>query len=346
MSLVEASAQGTSAKCAETTSVILEGTPHETQDRLQNSLPLTPRLPIEGKPSGCKQEAVDSIVTTGRTNGMVRMAEPTEIADVNLEKAAPDGEPAERAHRINEGNETVADVDRMALLGREPAEMACRVDEGDGTEHGYQVRLQQTGFYCEETRQRNENANTNVPIAYGVPLEGEWTGYASGEMRDPEGDANASDAATERADCPCESRETADANGVELEGRREGMSGSASVDKVDGNASRGTGPADTSNELMEFVAVSIEPEDLGSGGIPHVCLGDRADGSEGLTDVLRGLADGSRESTDPSHESKRAETAMLGCGDGPSTYLGPGDETETAVNETESVRKCRNSWTT
>ena len=124
------------------------------------------------------------------------------------------------------------------------------------------------------------------------------------------------------------------------------MSGSASVDKVDGNASHGTGPTDTSNELMEFVAVSIELEDLGSGGIPRVCLGDRADGSEGLTDVSRGLVDGSQELTDPSRESKRAKTAMLGCGDGPSTYLGPGDETETAVNETESVRKCRNSWTT
>ena len=145
-----------------------------------------------------------------------------------------------------------------------------------------------------------------------------------------------SDAATEHVDCPCESRETADANGVELEGCREGMSGSASVDKADGNASHGTGPMDTSNELMEFVAVSIKPEDLGSGGIPCVCLGDRADGSEGLTDVSRGLADGSRESTDPSRELKRAETAMLGCGDGPSTYLGPGDA-KRLVNEMDGA---------
>ena len=157
------------------------------QNQLQNSLPLTPRLPIEGEPSGCKQEAADSVVTAGRTNRMVRMAEPTEIADINLEKAALDGEPVERAHRIDKGDETDADVDRTALLGGEPAEMACRVDKGDGTEHGYQARLQQTGFYCEESRQHNENANTNIPIAYGLPLEGEWTVCAS----DLESDADA-----------------------------------------------------------------------------------------------------------------------------------------------------------
>ena len=193
----EDSAKGTSAKCAETTTVILESAPHEMQNRLQNSLPLTPRLPIEGEPSGCKQEAADSVVTAGRTNRMVRMVEPTEIADVNLEKAAPDGELAERAHRIDEGDETDADVDRTALLGGEPAEMACRVDKGDGTEHGYQARLQQTGFYCEESRQRNENTNTNVPIAYGLPLKGEWTVCVSGKASNLEGDADALNEPTE-----------------------------------------------------------------------------------------------------------------------------------------------------
>ena len=61
---LEASAQGTSTKCSEMMTVILESTPHETQDQPQNSLPLTPRLPIEGKPSGCKQEVPESIVMT------------------------------------------------------------------------------------------------------------------------------------------------------------------------------------------------------------------------------------------------------------------------------------------
>ena len=52
----EALVQGTSAKCAETTLVVLKTTPHETPNEPQDSLPLTPRPPIEGKPRGCKQE--------------------------------------------------------------------------------------------------------------------------------------------------------------------------------------------------------------------------------------------------------------------------------------------------
>ena len=104
---LEALVQGISTKCAETTSVVLEGTPHEMQDQLQNSLPLTPRPPIEGKPSGCKQEAADSVVTAGCTNGMVGMTKPPQ---------------------------NDADVDRTALLGGKPAERACGVDEGDRME--------------------------------------------------------------------------------------------------------------------------------------------------------------------------------------------------------------------
>ena len=244
--------QGTSAKCAETTTVVLESAPHEMQNQLQNSLPLTPRLPIEGEPSGCKQEAADSIVTTGCTNGMVRMAEPTKIADVNLEKAAPDGEPAERAHRIDEGNETDVDVDRTALLGGELAERVHIVDEGDETEREPQARLQQTNLLCGGICQRNENANTNVPIAYGLPLEGEWTVCASSKASDLEGDA------------------------------------------------------DALNEPTELLTTKVEPSIENGGGVPRVCLrgtswraghanhlGDRADGSEGLTDVSRGLEDGS-----------------------------------------------------
>ena len=86
------------------TPVVLEGMPHKLQTEPQNSLPLTSRLPIEGGPSGCKQEVVESVVTAEHTNSMVKMAEPTEM---------------------------VADVDRTAPLDREPAETACGVDEGD-----------------------------------------------------------------------------------------------------------------------------------------------------------------------------------------------------------------------
>ena len=49
----EASVQGTSAKCSETTTVVLKSTPHEMQTELQNSLQTTPRLPIEDEPSEC-----------------------------------------------------------------------------------------------------------------------------------------------------------------------------------------------------------------------------------------------------------------------------------------------------
>ena len=46
--------------------------------------------------------------------------------------------------------------------------------------------------------------------------------------------------------------------------------------------------------------------------------------------------DGSRESTDLSRESKRAEMGMLGCGDGSSTYLGSGDA-KCLVNEMDGA---------
>ena len=155
-SLVEASVQGTSAKCAKTTSVVLEGTPHETQDRLQNSLPLTPRPPIEGEPSGCKQEAADSVMTAGRTNGTVEMAKP---------------------------NESDADVNGKATLGSEPTTVACGVDKGAETEHN-ELRLQETtNLLCEEIVQHNGNAENDIPSSHGLPLEGEWTVlYASSKL--------------------------------------------------------------------------------------------------------------------------------------------------------------------
>jgi len=157
---LEASAKGTSAKCTEMTVVILESTPHETQNVPQDSLPLTPRPPIEGEPNTCKQEATDSIVIAERTIGTVKTAEPCE---------------------------TVADIDRTALLGGEPAERVCGVDEGDGKEREPQSRPQQAELYCEESHQHNANTNGNVPSTHELPLEGEWDVCASSEMSDPNG---------------------------------------------------------------------------------------------------------------------------------------------------------------
>ena len=68
----EALVKGNSTKSTEMTPVVLKSMPHKTQNQLQKSLPLTPRLPIKGEPSRCKQEVVDSIMTAGCTNGMVR----------------------------------------------------------------------------------------------------------------------------------------------------------------------------------------------------------------------------------------------------------------------------------
>ena len=148
----EDSAKGTSAKCIKMTPVILESMPHEMQEP-QDSLPLTPRLPIEGKPRKCKQEEVASVVMATHTNGMAKTAKPTEM---------------------------VADIDRTALLDGEPVETACGVDEGDET-GCKDLQLLKAGLYCEERHQCNENTMDDIPIAYGLPLEGEWSVYSSDE---------------------------------------------------------------------------------------------------------------------------------------------------------------------
>ena len=151
----EALAEGTSTKHAEMTPVMLKSVlPHEMQNRPQNSLPLTLRLPVEGEPNECKQEVADSVVTTGRTNRMVGLAEPTKIMD----------------------------VDEKAALGGEPAERARVIDEGDETEREAQLRLQESK--CREINQCSGIANRDVPITNGLPLEGEWTAYPSGKTSD------------------------------------------------------------------------------------------------------------------------------------------------------------------
>ena len=115
---------------------------------------MTPRrLPIEGEPSECEQEVVDSVVTAGRMKGMAQSANPPE---------------------------TDADIDRTPTLGRELAMRDCGVDKGDGMERK-DLQLPKAELYCEERRQRSGNANENVPSAYGVLLEGEWAVCASGE---------------------------------------------------------------------------------------------------------------------------------------------------------------------
>ena len=120
----------------------------------------------------------------------------------------------------------------------------------------------------------------NVPSAHGLLLEGEWSVCASGETSDPNGDAKASNAAVEHVDRPVESIETKDTKEVESEGCERGVRVHACVDEVEV-----VKPADTPNELMEFIALLIESVDLGSGGVPCICLGAmhwRADNVNGV----------------------------------------------------------------
>ena len=189
---------------------MLESTlPHETQDQPQDSLQVTPYA--------CEQEAVDSDVTAGRMNWMAEMAKPTEIADIDLEKAALGGKPEERACRVNKGDETMSDVDGMTLLGGGPAQRVGGVDKGN-EEREPQMRLLKAEFYCKETNQRNANTSENLPSTYKLPLEGEWTGYASGEASESEGNTNGFNAAIEHADGSDESIETTDTKDIESEG--------------------------------------------------------------------------------------------------------------------------------
>jgi len=310
----EALSKGTSAKCTETTPVVLESAPHETQKPPQDSLQTTPRLPTEGKPSECKQEVTGSVVMAGRTNGTVGMTEP---------------------------RKTDADVDLTPTLGREPVTRDCGVDEGDG-DREYQSRIQQTEFSCKESRQHDKNENANVPNAHGLPLEGEWTVCASGEASDWNGDANASNAAVERVDSPNESRVTEDTPGVESEGCERGTSEGACVDEEDGDPGRRVEPADTQNESDTLVTTSIASESPDSGGIPRVHLGstiwragdangigNRTEGSGGQADVSRGL-------TGTLDVPNGAGTAGMSDGEGAETYLGVRDA-KRVVHATDGV---------
>jgi len=135
---------------------------------------------MDGKPCECKQEVVESIVTAECMKGTVRKANPPEV---------------------------ITDVNRTALLGGEPAERASGVDKGD-EECDSELQPQQTEFYCEEIHQCNKNANTNIPNACGLPLEGEWLVYASSKMTNSNGDADALNAAVECVYGPSKSRVT------------------------------------------------------------------------------------------------------------------------------------------
>ena len=49
-----------------------------------------------------------------------------------------------------------------------------------------ELQLQQTNLLCKEICQHNENANENIPSAYGMLLKGEWAICASGKTEESE----------------------------------------------------------------------------------------------------------------------------------------------------------------
>jgi len=119
-------------------------------------------------------------MTAERTNGTVGTTEPCEM-DADVDEGTTLGrEPAVEAYRVDEGTETDAGVDGKAALGRELAERVQGVGEGNKTEHEHESQLQQTN--CKANRQRNGNANMNVPNTYGLLLVGEWEVCVSGRL--------------------------------------------------------------------------------------------------------------------------------------------------------------------
>ena len=230
--------------------------------------------------------------------------------------------PAEMAKPNN------ADIDRMNLLGREPVERVSGVDEGSEMGHK-DLRLQKAGLYYKERHQCSRNANKNIPNAHRVLLEGEWTWCVSSEVSNSEGNANAFNTAIEHADSSDKSIETTDTKDIELEGCKGVMSVCKCVDGTDGDPSRGVKPTDTPNESETLITLLIKSEDLCSGGIPCVCLGNHVDESEGQTDEFRGQLDAL-------NASNITETEIIGHGEGASMYLGIGD-TNHVILETDGT---------
>jgi len=285
----EASSKGTSAKCTETTPVVLESEPHETQNEPQDSLPLTLRPPIDGEPRECKQEVVESVVTAERTNGKAQSANPPE---------------------------TVVDVDRTASLGIKPAEGACGVDEGD-EEREHESQTQQTNLYCKEELQHNEDAKNDVPSAHGLPLEGEWIVCASGETRHSK---SCERGIVERA-CVGEAEAV-------IQTIVECCQQLCMADG-DGDRGFEPADIPNETDTLVIVSIASESPDGGGIPRVHLGgtrsrAGD-ANGAGNRTDASSCQADASRGQMDALSASNRAETDGMSNGEGAETYLGVRD---------------------
>jgi len=309
---LEASAKGNSAESAGTT-VLLESAPHETQTEPQDSLPLTPRPPIDGEPRECKQEVVESVVTAERTKGTAQSANPPE---------------------------TDADVNRKATLGREPAETVCRVNKGD-KERDNESRLQQTNFYCKEDRQHDENVNADVPSAHRLPLEGEWTVRASGGLTNSSEGCERGAVEQECVDEPivecCQQLCMADGDpGRGVEPTDTPNESRTLVTRSIESES----PDNGSIPRVHLGSMSRHAGDANGAGRGADRSKGQTDESKGLTDVSRGRADESKGSMDALNASNGAVTDGMSWDEGAGTYLGAGGANH-VVNAMDGVR----SWT-
>ena len=137
--------------------------------------------------------------------------------------------------------------------------------------------------------------------------------------------------------------------GAESEGRESGMSGSESIDEADGDPGHGVKPTDIRNKSDMLVIVSIESEDLGSSGVPHIRLGStswradnangpgsQADGPSCETDVSSSQADASRRLTDMLGKSTGTETAGMSCDEGAGDVRCNIEETDGLVGHVET----------
>ena len=193
---------------------------------------------------------------------------------------------AERTNRMVATAEPLADVDidRMALLSGEPAERASGVDKGNGTEHR-DLRLQQTNLLCEETHQRNRNAEEDIPSTQRLLLKGEWAGCASGESNKLKGCSRSHEV---RPTDTLNESETLVTLSIELEDPHSGET-----------------------PHVYLGGMRMRADDVNG-------LGCQTDGSRSQADGLGGLMDA------PSMSNK-AETDVISHRDGMNTYLGAGD---------------------
>ena len=111
---------------------------------------------------------------------------------------------------------------------------------------------------------------------------------------------------------------------------------------ADGNTDCKAKPMGPLNELETLVIISIKLEDLGSGGMLHMCLEGlrmwmgNVDGPGHRTDVSKGLPDGSGAQMDAPNVLNRAGKDRLGHSDELVMYLGIGDMKH-VINVTNGV---------